>query len=157
EALAVLEAQRVRDDVVVHEVDDQLDHALQAAGHELGPRGDHAHRDEHDGQDDESHQLDAVELEPRAVEEDRVREELTQRGDVEEGVALCVQCRTEVCGVQLDLPGSFDRRGRPGWSCQIELTRGAATVRTAMDDAMAFPGGRSALFSLNVPGHHYGP
>ncbi|SLN03713.1 hypothetical protein FM106_26420 [Brachybacterium faecium] len=64
---------------------------------------------------------------------------------MEEGVVLCVQCRTEVCGVQLDLPGSCDRRRRPGWSCQIETTRSAATVRTALDDAGAFLGGRSAL------------
>src|SRR5699024_245000 len=140
EPLALPQPQRVLDDGAVDELDEQLDDALAAARHQLGAGGEHAHHDQHDGEHDQAHQLDSVELEPGPVEEDRVREELVQGRDVEERIALGVQRGAEVCGVQLDLPWSCGPAPlrRPWPSFSIGASPGAATVRTAMDDAGAF-------------------
>ena len=87
------------------EVQDHLETALEASRDEPRPAStDREDRHEDERRDDADHR-DPVELEDRALEQDRFREEVGQRGDVEAPVASGEHSGTEVVqGGQDELP-----------------------------------------------------
>src|SRR5699024_8083734 len=118
EPSAVQQSERVREDRVVHELDDQLYDTLQPSRVQFRARGVDAREQQTVYEHDQPHQLYAIELEPRSFEQDRRWKDLVQRRDVEE-LVLGKQCWTDVCGVQLDLPWSYGRTlSRRPWPSQ---------------------------------------
>ena len=82
EAAAVLVAQKREGDIAAHEVGDDLQQRLAAPGDDLDPAGDHSHRQAQQQPHDDAHKGEPVELQERALAEERLGEEVPDTGRV---------------------------------------------------------------------------
>ncbi len=112
EPLAVLLAEQVFGDVDADEVETHLDGALEATGHELHAPGAEPEDQDEEGGDEQPDQHDAVELEELvALEEDRGRLEVADRGTGETTAGTVIGREREQGDQGSSAQGSLQNRG----------------------------------------------